>query len=98
MRLATSMLAFALIGCVTESAEQLDTSFHSIDDLRSFVRVPTLFSIPLITTAADARRQWRRFALTTVVAVIGLGLIAAGVRHVATGNERIVRMVSRGHA
>ena len=78
------------------AAEKLDTSLHGIDDLRSFVRVPTLFSIPFIPTAADTRRHWRRIALTVVSAVVGLSLIVVGVRYVASGNEQIVRLVARG--
>lgn len=100
LRLLVTGLVFAIGAAIAAvlAAEQLDTSFHGIDDLRSFVRVPMLFTIPLITTSAETRRQWRRFALTAVVAVVGLVLIVAGVRFVATGNERIVRMVARGHA
>jgi succinoglycan biosynthesis transport protein ExoP len=77
-------------------AERLDTAFHSIEDLRAFVAVPTLFSIPLIATAADRRRYWRRLALTTVSIVVGLTLIIAGSRALASGNEQIVRLTARG--
>lgn len=92
------MLSIGLAVAAVLAAEKLDTSFHGIDDLRSFVRVPTLFTIPLIATPADLRRHWRRFALTAAAAVVGLVLIVAGVRHVATGNERIVRLVAGRHA
>jgi hypothetical protein len=78
-------------------AEKLDTAFHSIDDLRAFVAVPTLFSIPLILTPADARQQRRRLALTTVSIVLGLALIVTGSRYLAAGNEQIVRLTARGH-
>jgi len=91
------MVSLGLSVGVVLAADKLDTSFRGIDDLRSFVRVPKLFSIPLITTTADTRRQRRRFLLTAVAAVIGLTLIVAGVRRVATGNERIVRLVAGGH-
>jgi polysaccharide chain length determinant protein (PEP-CTERM system associated) len=76
--------------------EKLDTAFHSLDDLRAFANVPTLFSIPLILTAADMRRQWRRLALTAVSVVIGLALLVAGSRAVASGNEQIARLIPRG--
>jgi uncharacterized protein involved in exopolysaccharide biosynthesis len=91
-------LSLGLAVATVLAAHKLDTSFHGIDDLRSFVRVPTLFSIPRIATGADTRRQRRRFVLTAAAAVIGLALIVVGVRHVATGNEQIVRMVARGRA
>jgi hypothetical protein len=76
--------------------ERLDTSFHSIDDLRAVVNIPTVFSIPMISSAAARRRRLRRLALTAVSVVVGFGLIVAGSRYLATGNEQIVRMTSRG--
>jgi hypothetical protein len=77
-------------------AERTDTAFHSIEDLRAFVSLPTLFSIPLIATSADRRRRWRRLAVTTVSVIIGLTLIIAGTRALANGNEQIVRLTARG--
>jgi hypothetical protein len=74
--------------------EKLDTAFHNIDDLRGFVTVPTLFSIPRILTAADTRRKWRRLALTTVSIVIGLTLVISGSHYLANGNEQLVRLTA----
>jgi succinoglycan biosynthesis transport protein ExoP len=85
-------LAFA-VGAVL-LVERLDTAFHSIDDLRAFVAVPTLFSIPRILTRVEARRKWRRAALTAVSVAIGLGLLISGSRYLATGNEQLVRLTS----
>jgi len=78
-------------------AERIDTAFHSIADLRAFVTVPTLFSIPLVATAAHRRQHWRRLALTTVSVIVGLTLIIAGSHALASGNEQIVRLTARGH-
>ena len=77
-------------------AEKLDTAFHHIDDLRAFVSVPTLFSIPRIVTAAETQRTRRRAALATVSFLIGLGLIVAGSTYAAHGNEQIAKMIGRG--
>ena len=89
-------LAVALaIGSVV-LVEKLDTAFHSLDDLRASVTAPALFSIPLILTAADARRTWRRVALTAVSIVIGLGLVIEGSRYLATNNEQLVRLTASG--
>jgi len=77
-------------------AEKLDTAFHDIDDLRAFVSVPTLFSIPRIFTAAETRQKQRRVALATVSFLVGLGLIVAGSRYIASGNEGIAKMMARG--
>lgn len=90
------MLSIVFAAGAVLLAEKLDTAFHSLDDLRAFVTVPTLFSIPLILSAADTRRRWRRLALTAVSIAIGFTLIIAGSRALATGNEQIVRLTARG--
>jgi succinoglycan biosynthesis transport protein ExoP len=91
------VLAIGLaLGAVLLS-ERLDTTFHSIEDLRAFITVPTLFSIPLIATAAERRRRRRRLTLTTISIVVGLIIIIAGSRALARGNEQIVRLTARGH-
>ena len=75
--------------------ERLDTTLHSVDDLRRFVAVPVLVRIPPIATRGDtSRRRWRR-ALTTVSVAVCLALLVAGVRYVAQGNEAIVRLMTR---
>jgi succinoglycan biosynthesis transport protein ExoP len=87
--------AFALAVAVVLMAEQLDTSFHEIDDLRAFSNVPVLASIPRITTRTDLRRQsWRmRFGATAV----GIGLaIIVGLSYFAThGSERLTLLLTR---
>src|SRR5205085_1667792 len=76
--------------------EKLDTAFHSVDDLRAFVTVPALFSIPFIPTVADARRKRRRIALATVSAVVALALLITGSRRLASNNEQLVRLTGSG--
>src|SRR5207244_13199017 len=59
-RLLMVILAGALglaIGSVM-LIERIDTSFHEIDDLRSFSNVPVLVSIPRIVTRTDVHRRW----------------------------------------
>jgi polysaccharide chain length determinant protein (PEP-CTERM system associated) len=88
---------FLAIGLAVGSVlavEKLDTAFHNIDDLRAFVTVPTLFSIPRILTTADARRRWRRGALTAVSVAIGLALLIAGSHYIASDNEQLVRLTA----
>jgi polysaccharide chain length determinant protein (PEP-CTERM system associated) len=85
-------LALALsVGSVL-LVEKLDTAFHSIDELRAFITVPTLFSIPLILTTAHTRRKWRLAALTAVSVVIGMVLVISGSRYLARDNEQLVRI------
>jgi protein tyrosine kinase modulator len=89
------MLAIGLaIGAVI-AAERLDTAFHSIDDLRAFVSVPTLGRVPLIASRAQTRRNRRHAALVAVSVLAGVILIVAGSRYVAHGNEQIVKLLER---
>ena len=75
--------------------EQIDTSFHDVDDLRAFSNVPVLVSIPRIVTRTDLRRRWWRMrlvasgALVSLVAIVGIAYVAAN------GNERLVVLLAR---
>ena len=77
-------------------AEQLDSSFHTIDDLRAATTFPVLVSIPRIVTEAEIRRRWWRIPLATAAAICGLVLIAGTSYYVASGNEQLLRIVSPG--
>lgn len=77
-------------------ADQMDTTFHTVDDLRAFTKVPVLVSIPYIATEADGIRKRQRIRLAAVAAVLGLALIIGFSYYVAHENEGIVKMVSRG--
>ena len=89
------VLAIGLAVGAVMAAEKLDTAFHSIEDLRAFVDVPTLGRVPLIPSRAQTRSNRRRAALAAVSAVIAVLLIVAGSRYVAHGNEQIVRLMER---
>jgi polysaccharide chain length determinant protein (PEP-CTERM system associated) len=74
--------------------ERLDTSFHSVDDLRAYVDVPVLQSLPHIAVkSVQRRRQWR-FALAMVATVCLLGVIAGLTHHVAKDNTQLVRLLA----
>jgi hypothetical protein len=91
------MLSILFAAAAVFAAEKLDTSFHTVDDLRTIVRGVALFSIPLIQTAGATRRRWRRVVMTTAAVVVGIAVLVAGCRYIAIGNERVARLVSRGH-
>jgi hypothetical protein len=75
-------------------AEQLDTSFHGVDDLRSFSKLPVLVTIPEITTRADrTRRRWR-WRLATSAGVVGLFLIV-GIAYVGAHNDLLITLLTR---
>jgi hypothetical protein len=79
------------------ATERLDGTFHSVTDLRAFTTIPILVSIPMISTATDARRRRYRLAWTAISVIAGLALIVAGAHRLATGNDQVVRLMARAH-
>jgi polysaccharide chain length determinant protein (PEP-CTERM system associated) len=79
-------------------AEKLDTSFHTIDDLREFTPVPVLVSISRIVTENDVHRRRRRAQLTAAVAVFAVFLIVGASYFVAHENEQLLRLLTPGRS
>jgi len=99
-RLMLLGLAVALgvsIGVVV-LADRIDSSFHTVDQVRSFTRVPVLTSIPQIVSASDARRRWWHVGFGAVAVVLGLILMVGAGYVVAFGNEELLRIMSRGRS
>ncbi|MBI2827639.1 MAG: hypothetical protein HYX77_00015 [Acidobacteria bacterium] len=92
------MFSLGLAAGAVVLAEKLDTSFHSVDDLRAFTKVPVLVSIPRIITEADASRRRWRLGLGAAAALLGLVLIVAASYSFAQGNEQLVLMLARGRS
>jgi polysaccharide chain length determinant protein (PEP-CTERM system associated) len=87
------LLALAAGAAAVVAREQLDTSFHTIDDVREFTSIPVLASIPEIGMAP--RRGYVRLALGTVSAVAAIILVGTLSAYIANGNETLVRMLQR---
>jgi polysaccharide chain length determinant protein (PEP-CTERM system associated) len=87
------LLAFAAMAAVVVAAEQFDTSFHNVDELRDFTAVPVLASIPQI--GATPRRGWARTVLSTASAVAAVVLVATLSAYLAHGNDTLVRLLQR---
>jgi len=87
-------LGVAVVGMVT--AERLDTSFHDIDSIRSFTRLPILARVPRIVTRADV--IWRAVKTGLAVVVLAAGLAAAGAAsyYVARDQEQLVFILGGG--
>jgi polysaccharide chain length determinant protein (PEP-CTERM system associated) len=89
------MLSAALAVGVAFLAEQFDTSFHSVDELRAFSQKAVLASIPLIVTRSDDRRHRRRRALA-MAAVACVIVLTLSVSHlVGKGNEDLVWLLAK---
>lgn len=90
------LLALGLAAGAVVLAEQIDTSFHTVDDLRAFSQVPVLVSIPRIVTEGDVIRKRSRVRLAAASAIVGLVLIVGLSYFVAKGNEQMVSLLSKG--
>jgi uncharacterized protein involved in exopolysaccharide biosynthesis len=90
------LLALGLAVAATVITEQLDTSFHSVDDVRAFTTVPVTAGIPLIVTEGDAARAAgrRRLAMAALAAV--LVAVATLSWLVGDGNVSLVSLLARG--
>lgn len=91
----TLILSLGLAVGVIVFAEQIDTSFHKVDDLRAFSNVPVLVSIPRIVTATDLRRQRWRMRLVATGAFIALVMVVGLSYFVASGNEQLIFLLTR---
>jgi polysaccharide chain length determinant protein (PEP-CTERM system associated) len=87
-------LAGLLAAMAVLAVEQIDTSFHSADDLRQFTTVPVLAAIPRLQPAGGA--QWARVAVIAASMLIGVVLVGTLSAHVARDNEPLVRLLVRG--
>ncbi len=75
-------------------AEQRDKSFHDVQDLRAFTRVPVLVRIPHIATRTEQIKAWWRVTLRATASVVSLALVAGVLYYFAHGNEQLVWLLS----
>lgn len=87
------LLALAAMAGTVVLAEQFDTSFHNVDEVREFTGVPVLATIPQI--GAAPRRGWARATLGTASAVAAVVLVATLSAYLAHGNDTLVRLLQR---
>jgi uncharacterized protein involved in exopolysaccharide biosynthesis len=88
------ILAFIVAAGAALMAEQFDSTFHSIDALREFTRVPVLGAVSPIAPVTAGRTV--KFALATASAVAVIWIIVVLSTHAARGNEQLVWMLARG--
>ncbi len=88
------MLSCVLAGGAIGLIEHRDTSFHTVNELRTFTKVPVLVSIPRIVTKTDISWQRRQFYL----ALLGLAILVGITYYIAQGNEQLVWMFDWGRS
>ena len=89
------VLCLGIAAAVVMVAEQFDTSFHSLEELRSFTRAAVLANIPRIVTDGDVWRRRLRFMTAVFSITLTLFVVTEAASYMGRGNERIVWMLSR---
>src|SRR5262245_4725436 len=74
-------------------AEHRDQSFHDVESLRSFTKVPILVRVPAIVTKADRLRGYRRSTMRAIASIISLVVIIGAFSYLAWDNEQLVWML-----
>ena len=87
------LLALAAMAAMVVAAEQFDTSFHTVDEIRDFTAVPVIATIPQI--GRTPRRGWARTTFSTASAAAVVVLVATLSAYLAHGNDTLVRLLQR---
>jgi polysaccharide chain length determinant protein (PEP-CTERM system associated) len=86
-------LALGASGVAVLLAEQVDTSFRRVDEVRATAPMPVLSAIPRITTEQDRYRQQRQWRWATAAVAVGLFVVAGTSFMVAHNNQSIVALL-----
>lgn len=86
-------LALGASGVAVLLAEQVDTSFRRVDEVRATAPMPVLSAIPRITTEQDRYRQLRQRRWATAAVAVGLFVVAGTSFLVAHNNQSMVALL-----
>jgi uncharacterized protein involved in exopolysaccharide biosynthesis len=89
------MASLGLAALAVMLAEQVDNSFHSLDELKAAVPAPVAATIPRIVTPNDERRGRRRLQLLAASSAIALVIIVGLAWLIAAGNYDLVAFLAR---
>jgi polysaccharide chain length determinant protein (PEP-CTERM system associated) len=87
-------LALGASGVAVVLAEQVDTSFRRVDEVRATSPMPVLSAIPRITTEQDRTRRLRQRRWATAAVAVGLLAIAGTSFMLAHENESLVALLT----
>lgn len=89
------LLSIGLAAAAVFTAEQLNVSFHNVDELRAFTRLPVLATVPVIVTPADAWKDRFRFSFVTLSVVVATLITAEMTRILGHSSIKFVWMITR---
>lgn len=88
------LISLGLTAATVFLAEQLDTSFHTLDELRAFTRVPVLAVIPAVVTRPDVWRRRLRLGVTVVSIVFAVVILARLSYTLGQDNQQLVWLLT----
>jgi len=91
-------LALGASGAAVVLAEQVDTSFRRVDEVRSTLPMPVLSAIPRISTEHDRSRTLRHRRWATAAVGFGLLIVAGTSFVVAHDNQGLVALLMQPSA
>ena len=94
LMLMAVVLSLMLAGAGVVVAEQLDSSFHSMDELKRFTGVPVVAGIPRIITLGDLVRGWVRVGASVTAAIALLSVLVLGGYLFGSDNTALVSMMT----
>ena len=74
-------------------AEQVDTSYRRVEEVRATAPLPVLSTIPRIATEHDRTRRVRQQRLAGAAVAVGLVLVASTSFIVARDNQTLVSLL-----
>jgi len=87
------VLAIAASGAAVILAENVDTSYRRVDEVRSRLPVPVLSTIPRISTESDRVRHQRQRRLVTAAVTAGLLAVIGSSYAIAHNNHTLVGLL-----
>ena len=88
------ILALVIAFIAVLAVEQFDTTFHNVDEVRQFTRIPVLAAIPRMYPK-PATRALKWAAATGCLAAVLFVVVTLSIR-MAQDNEQLVRLLVRG--
>jgi polysaccharide biosynthesis transport protein len=95
------MILMAFVVCIGVAVgvmflvEQMDTSFHTADDLKAFTTLSILVSIPRIISSAERWRRLVQYSAITVSVLLLLTAVAGGGYEIGHGNKLLVWLMAQ---
>jgi polysaccharide chain length determinant protein (PEP-CTERM system associated) len=87
------VLAIGASGAAVILAENVDTSYRRVDEVRARLPIPVLSTIPRIATESDRRRQHRQRRLAAAALATGLLIVVGSSYVIAHNNQVLVGML-----